>query len=81
MSEMDEWSKWIEEAISKKHIKHYEYKHFKNIREIGTGGFGKVYRAKWKNTIQYFALKSLLNIEEGVVKELVREVTTIEHIL
>jgi hypothetical protein len=28
----------------------YEYKHFKDIQEIDTGGFGKVYRAKWKNS-------------------------------
>jgi hypothetical protein len=47
MSEMNEWPKWIDEAISKKHIKHYEYNHFKNIQEIGISGFGKVYRVKW----------------------------------
>ncbi|GET04586.1 kinase-like domain-containing protein [Rhizophagus clarus] len=74
MSEMNEWSKWIEEAVSKKHIKHYEYKHFEDIQEIGTGGSGKVYRAKWKNSYQYFALKSLLNIDESAIKEFVREI-------
>ncbi|RGB42639.1 kinase-like domain-containing protein [Rhizophagus diaphanus] len=74
MSEMNEWVKWIGEAIAKKHIKHYEYKYFKHIQEIGTGGFGKVYRAKWKNSYQYFALKSLLNIEEDAIKELVHEI-------
>ncbi|GBC47620.2 kinase-like domain-containing protein [Rhizophagus irregularis DAOM 181602=DAOM 197198] len=74
MSEMNEWVKWIDEAIAKKHIKHYEYKYFKHIQEIGTGGFGKVYRAKWKNSYQYFALKSLLNIEEDAIKELVHEI-------
>ena len=45
MSEVNEWINWIEEAISKNHIKHYEYKEFKNIQEIGTSGFGKFYRA------------------------------------
>ncbi|CAB4437442.1 unnamed protein product [Rhizophagus irregularis] len=74
MSETNEWSKWIEEAISKKHIKHYEYNHFKNIQEIGIGGFGKVYRAKWKKSPKYFALKSLLNIDEDAIKELVNEI-------
>ncbi|GBC09844.1 hypothetical protein RclHR1_09160002 [Rhizophagus clarus] len=74
MSEMNEWLKWIEEAVSKKHIKHYEYKHFKDIQEIGIGGFGKVYRAKWKNSDEYYALKSLLNINEGSIKELVHEI-------
>src|SRR5215469_6819928 len=74
MSEMNEWNSWIEDAISKEHIKHYEYKHFKNVQEIGIGGFGKVYRAKWKSSYQHFALKSLLNIDEVAIKELVREV-------
>jgi hypothetical protein len=52
----------------------------KIFKEIGIGGFGKAYRAKWKNSYQYFALKSLHNIEEGAIKELVREVT-IKYIL
>ncbi|RGB42326.1 kinase-like domain-containing protein [Rhizophagus diaphanus] len=37
----NEWIDWIEEAIAKKHIKYYDYKHFNNIQEIGSGGFGK----------------------------------------
>ncbi|CAB5303136.1 unnamed protein product [Rhizophagus irregularis] len=74
MSEMNEWFKWIEEAIAKKHIKYYEYKYFKNIQEIGIGSFGKVYRAKWKDLPKYFALKSLLNIDEEAIKELINEI-------
>ncbi|CAB5346010.1 unnamed protein product [Rhizophagus irregularis] len=38
----NEWIDWIEEAIAKKHIKYYDYKHFNNIQEIGSGGFGKL---------------------------------------
>jgi hypothetical protein len=64
---------WVEEAISKKHIKYYDYKHFSNIQEIGFSG--KVYRANWKNSKQYFALKTFLNFDEITVKELVHEVT------
>ena len=41
----NEWINWIEEAITKKHIKYYEYSHFINIQEIGSGAFGKVFRA------------------------------------
>ena len=70
----NEWINWIEEGISKKYIKYYDYKHFNNIQEIGIGGFGKVYRANWKNSEQYLALKSFLNFDEIIVKELVREV-------
>ncbi|EXX57725.1 hypothetical protein RirG_204460 [Rhizophagus irregularis DAOM 197198w] len=43
---MNELFKWIDEAIAKKHIKHYEYKYFKNIQEIGIGG-----RWLWKSFI------------------------------
>src|SRR6266542_5647711 len=80
MSEMDEWISWIEDAISKRHIKHYEYEYFSNIHEIGVGGFGKVYRANWKSSDQYFVLKSLLNLNSAGVKELVNEVI-IKYIL
>ena len=67
---------WIEESISKKHIKHYEYQHFSNIKEIGSGGFGRVYRANWRNTEQYFALKSFFNLDNVAIKELAHEVNT-----
>ncbi|CAB4377186.1 unnamed protein product [Rhizophagus irregularis] len=63
---------WIEEAISKKHIK-YEYEYFYNIKEIGSGGFGKVCRAKWKHSNKYLALKSFYNFNDAIVKEVVHE--------
>ena len=44
---------WIEEAISKKHIKYYEYNYFHNIEKIGSGSFGNVYRANWKISHNY----------------------------
>ncbi len=67
---------WIDESISKKHIRYYEYESFHNIQEIGSGGFAKVYRAKWKNSEQYLALKYFSNRDVNTVKELVREVIT-----
>ncbi|GBC47638.2 kinase-like domain-containing protein [Rhizophagus irregularis DAOM 181602=DAOM 197198] len=74
MSEMNEWINWIEEeVVSKKHIKHYEYKYFSNIQEIGISSFGKVYRSSWKNSDQYVALKSLLKFDNIIIKELVHE--------
>ena len=51
----NEWTNWIEEAISKKHIKHYDYKHFSNIQGINNGSLGKVYRANWKDSKQCLA--------------------------
>lgn len=65
---------WVKEAISKKHIKSYDYKYFSNIQEIGTGGFGKVSRAMYKNSEQYLALKSFINLDNTTLEELSREV-------
>ncbi|EXX63646.1 hypothetical protein RirG_150400 [Rhizophagus irregularis DAOM 197198w] len=64
---------WIEEAISKEYFRLYEYKYFSNVQKIGTGGFGKVYRANWKNSEQYLALKSFFNVDDVIAKEIVHE--------
>ncbi|PKY58364.1 hypothetical protein RhiirA4_480216 [Rhizophagus irregularis] len=58
----NEWIKWIEEAIDKELLNYYEYNDFRNFQEIGTGGFGKVYRANLKNLEKCFALKSFFNL-------------------
>ncbi|CAB4388490.1 unnamed protein product [Rhizophagus irregularis] len=68
----NEWVNWIEESISKEYYIFYEQKHFSNIQKVGTGGFGKVYRASWKNS-QYFALKSFFNFDDVTAKEIVHE--------
>jgi hypothetical protein len=72
---------WIEDAISRKLIKYYDYEHFNNIQDIGTGEFGQVSRAKWKNTDQYFALKSFFNLNDITIKEIVNEVNFFFFIL
>ncbi|POG64543.1 kinase-like domain-containing protein [Rhizophagus irregularis DAOM 181602=DAOM 197198] len=64
---------WIEEAIIKQHIKYYEYENFKNIQEVGSGAFGKVFRANWKNFGHYLALKSFYNLNDITLKEIVNE--------
>jgi hypothetical protein len=71
---IDEWNDWFEEAIDKKHIKYYEYKSFKNIQEIGSGAFGKVFRANSKSFDNYLALKSFFNLNSITLKEIVDEV-------
>ncbi|EXX51507.1 uncharacterized protein OCT59_007139 [Rhizophagus irregularis] len=64
---------WIEEAISKEYFRLYEHKYFSNVQRIGTGGFGKVYRANWKNSEQYLALKYFFNLDDVTAKEIVHE--------
>ena len=61
---------WIGEA----NFKCYEYSHFNAFHEIGFGGFGKVYRANWKNFHNHLALKSFFNFNDITVKEIVNEV-------
>ena len=70
----DEWIVWIEEAITKGYWKYYEYEHFSNIQEIGSGACGKVFRANWKNVEHYIALKYFFNLNNDTVKEIIREV-------
>jgi hypothetical protein len=70
----NEWVNWIEDAISRKHIKYYDYEDFRNVQKIGNGAFGKIYRANRKNSEDYFALKSLFNLDNASVKEIVHEV-------
>ncbi|CAB4395995.1 unnamed protein product [Rhizophagus irregularis] len=69
----NEWINWIEEAIDKEHLNYYEYNQFTDIQEIGAGGFGKVYRANWKNTKKQLALKSFFNLNNITMKEIVCE--------
>ena len=58
-------------------IESYEYKNFSNIQEIGSGVFGKVYRANLNNSHKYLALKSFFNLDNTTVKEIVYEVIII----
>ncbi|CAB4387463.1 unnamed protein product [Rhizophagus irregularis] len=66
-------SNWLEEAISNNYIKYYEYKHFSNIQKIGTGYFGEVFRANYKDSEQYLALKSFFNLDIATIKEIIHE--------
>ncbi|CAB4388463.1 unnamed protein product [Rhizophagus irregularis] len=68
----NKWINWIEESISKEYYKLYEHENFSDIQKIGTGGFGKVYRARWNNS-QCLALKSFFNLNNVTAKEIVHE--------
>ncbi|EXX54164.1 uncharacterized protein OCT59_024256 [Rhizophagus irregularis] len=78
MQDTNEWVNWIEESVDKEYFKSYEYKEFDNIQHIGTGGYGKVFRANWKNSEKQFALKSFFSLDNITMKEIVRELK-IQH--
>ncbi len=77
----DESIRWLEDGIRNEHIMLYEYKHFNNVQQIGFGGFGKVYKANYKNTQECFALKILYeNNQDIAYKEIINEVINIIQI-
>ncbi|CAB4399422.1 unnamed protein product [Rhizophagus irregularis] len=67
-----EWINWLDEAINKEHIKYYKYDQFNNVKIIGSGGFGKVFRANWRNTGNILALKEFKY--NTAVKEIINEI-------
>ncbi|CAG8741364.1 45197_t:CDS:1, partial [Gigaspora margarita] len=48
----------IQKCLVEGQIKFYEYTHFKDIELIGESGYGKVYRATFKDNEITVALKS-----------------------
>ena len=62
---------WLEKSIEEELI-HYEYSDFKNLQTIGSGSYGSVVRAYWKNN-QLYALKTFNN-NKITLKEVVNEV-------
>src|ERR1043165_4310777 len=75
----NEWNKLINEVIASSLINSYrfEYKNFSNIQEIGSEVFGKVYRASLNYSHEYLTLKSLFNLDNTTVNEIVYEVIII----
>ncbi|CAG8571952.1 12756_t:CDS:2, partial [Dentiscutata heterogama] len=50
---------WLKIAIQQKYIKLFKYDSFRNLKEIGKGGFGTVYSAYSENIDNLVALKAL----------------------
>ncbi|KAF0562318.1 kinase-like protein [Gigaspora margarita] len=62
----------LEEAISSQHINNFNYSEFTDFVEIGDGGFGEVYKCKWKDLRITVVLKNL-NVNDNkfqIVQEL-----------
>jgi hypothetical protein len=72
----NEYNGWIEEAIKKEFLPYYDYEQFDNIKQIGTGGFGTVFRVNLKNSEQQLALKSF-KLDNASIKEVIHEVISL----
>ena len=64
---------WLEKSIVDEYINYYNYSEFKNLKFIGSGSYGSVTRANWKNIDGFFALKTF-NDDKMTLKEVVNEV-------
>ncbi|CAB4387562.1 unnamed protein product [Rhizophagus irregularis] len=52
---------WLEKSIADEYINYYAYSEFKHLKPLGSGSYGSVSRANWKNTDGFFALKAFNN--------------------
>ncbi|GES98932.1 kinase-like domain-containing protein [Rhizophagus clarus] len=64
---------WLEKSIVDGHISYYNYSGFKNFKSLGSGSYGSVVRANWKNVDGFFALKTFNN-DKITLKEVVNEI-------
>jgi hypothetical protein len=73
MASETELKGWLEKSILNGYLNFYEYSDFKNLRSIGSGAYGNVVRANWRNDCIFFALKTFNN-DTTTLKEVVDEV-------
>ncbi|CAB4379800.1 unnamed protein product [Rhizophagus irregularis] len=65
----NEWTNWIEEAIAKDYLKYYEYIHFSNTEEIGSGVFGKVLpNITIKEVVNELKLQRDVDFHENIIR-------------
>ncbi|RIA84480.1 hypothetical protein C1645_832191 [Glomus cerebriforme] len=64
---------WLEKSIANEYFNYYEYSEFKKLKPIGSGSYGSVICANWKNTDKLFALKTFNN-DKTTLKEVVNEI-------
>ncbi|UZO01302.1 uncharacterized protein OCT59_012403 [Rhizophagus irregularis] len=65
---------WLDKSIANEYFNYYEFSEFKNLELIGSGSYGSVIRANWKNIENFFALKTFKNYDNIMLKELVNEI-------
>ncbi|CAB4417904.1 unnamed protein product [Rhizophagus irregularis] len=65
---------WLEEKISSEYLIYYDYSEFKNFTIIGKGSSANVYRANYKNTDNFVALKHFYNNYTTTLKEFINEI-------
>ncbi|CAB4398900.1 unnamed protein product [Rhizophagus irregularis] len=75
----DKFIQWVEGGVAEDYINCHVYSEFKDIRFIGHGAFGKVYKATWKNSNTIVALKSFER-NNLIIKEIVNEIKLLHKV-
>lgn len=68
------YNDWLEKSITDEYLSYYKYSEFKNIQHLGSGAFGSVSRANWKNTDTILVLKTFNDDINHALREVVNEV-------
>ncbi|RIB24956.1 kinase-like domain-containing protein [Gigaspora rosea] len=74
---------WLEKAISDGHINYLEYNKFTDPTNIGSGGFGTVYKYEWKDCELAVALKCLkvdTNLDQNIIRDFIRELKLLRKV-
>ncbi|RIB13254.1 armadillo-type protein [Gigaspora rosea] len=73
---------WLKNAIHEGCFKSYDYSEFSVHKPIGKGGFGIVYKAKWKVRGLAIALKQLniIPMDEKTIQRVVKELKNIQKV-
>ncbi|CAB4398903.1 unnamed protein product [Rhizophagus irregularis] len=75
----DKLIQWVEGGVAEDYINCHVYSEFKDIRFIGHGAFGKVYKATWKSSNTIVALKSFER-NNLIMKEIVNEIKLLHKV-
>ncbi|PKY51538.1 kinase-like protein, partial [Rhizophagus irregularis] len=75
----DKLIQWVEGGVAEDYINCHVYSEFKDIRFIGHGAFGKVYKATWKSSNTIVALKSFER-NNLIIKEIVNEIKLLHKV-
>ncbi|CAB4403688.1 unnamed protein product [Rhizophagus irregularis] len=78
-TDTDKYVQWIEDGITKDYINYYDYNEFQEIRCIGFGAYGRVYRTTWESSDTVVALKSF-EFNNCVMKEIVNEIMLLNKV-
>ncbi|RIA81104.1 kinase-like domain-containing protein [Glomus cerebriforme] len=74
MKNINDYIDWLEKSVANEYFNYFEYSEFKNLETIGSGSYGNIIRANWKNAENFFVLKTFNKNDKTTIKEIVNEI-------